>query len=177
MFNCLKENYKMKKERKVDKYFYDPDTVKSRSRADLRLLSNYGGFVFEPLCLRQLFYEYLKKYHNGKMIRQQARTMANVYACLLNEYYTKAIVHDYGIVEFYVSPDRWLNDYCLSEEAVNNSVKFLREIGLIDSKNRWDKVRKTKRRWYIIYIRELEELVNRAEKLEKIKERRRTLLV
>ncbi len=153
----------------MDEYTFNSDEAQEQVSQILKDIKYLSGYAMEPLAFRQLFKRYLDKYHPSQINIEKARTIAGVFACILNHYILHAEMHPVKIVEVFISERDWQEEYCFSKKAVKNSIKILREIGLIDYKNRWDKQRQIRRRWYIVYIPAFVDLLNRAERLKMLK--------
>lgn len=123
-------------------------------------LQKKSGAIIKPIAFGKQFYNYLcEKYPTNKMNIDRARTMAEVFAILCNEYYVHGLRYDLKSA-FFVTEKTWLK-MLIGRKARENSIKILKEIGLINYYNIVDKEYKIRRRFYEINVEKFDSFFNK----------------
>jgi len=140
------------------------------SKVVLSKIGKQYGYINEPFILRPIFKNFLDKYYPSHMNTDRARNLVDVFIVLFNEskihddFYTNKSEYDgYFFVEQY----KILTEYCIGRKTFENSIKFLKEMGLLDYENKWDTKRQIRRRWLRLNDKGITSLIERAKKMKK----------
>ena len=128
-------------------------------------LVKISGFVMEPIILGEIFFRYLQKQKVSDKNKQTARNMSKVYSilCQYNFINGKVYKNENG---FAVSPSVW-QKHCIGRDALETSIKYLKELHLIDFQNSCYYGNKERRkRFYIVNIIALENLLLEAQRIQ-----------
>lgn len=136
------------------------------------VLSKIGkqyGYINEPYILRPLFKCFLDKYHESRMNTDRARNLTDVFMVLYNESTIHRCLNKNTEYDdfFFVEQYKILTEYCIGRKTFENSIKFLKEMGLLDYENRWDKKRQTRRRWFRLYDKGITALIEKSALMRK----------
>ena len=136
------------------------------------VLSKIGkqyGYINEPYILRPLFKCFLDKYHESRMNTDRARNLTDVFMVLYNESTIHRSLNKNTEYDdfFFVEQYKILTEYCIGRKTFENSIKFLKEMGLLDYENRWDKKRQTRRRWFRLYDKGITALIEKSALMRK----------
>lgn len=168
--NYLEENYYRKgiKPRYVEGELFSKQLENKNNYKKVRKilvdLQKQSGSIIKPIAFAQLFYLYLKKNHPSRNNIDQARNMAEVFAILCNEYFIHGKTHNITSA-FFITQEKW-REYMIGRTARENSIKILKEIGLIDYYNFYKKSKETRRRMYIVNLAKLEQLIYKTSILK-----------
>ena len=137
-------------------------------RALIFELVKLKGFVIEPIVLGDIFYDYLQEMKPNNMNTQKARNMSKVFATLCHIFYIAGQRHNI-LSAFPVSPKIW-GDLNIGRSALEESIKTLKEMALVEYYNWYPKGHPEQRkRYYKIDIPKFESIVKQAKKKERPK--------
>lgn len=129
-------------------------------------LAKIKGFVLEPTILGELFYKHLEKQNHSDKNLQTARNMSKVFSILNHYKYLNGKRKNDN--SFSISPMVW-KLHCIGKDALEKSIKLLKEMNLIDYFNSCYQGNKERRkRFYQINLYALQNLLtNYQRELEK----------
>ena len=123
-----------------------------------------SGFVLEPIILGEVFFRNLQLQKESDKNKQTARNMSKIYSilCQYNFINGKLYHNENG---FAVSSNIW-QKHCIGRDALDTSIKILKEMNLIDYENSCYYGNKDRRkRFYSINKSGFEFLLHQAEKI------------
>lgn len=127
-------------------------------------LANLQGFILEPIILGEVFYRKLQKIKQRDKNKQTANNMLKVFTILCQFNYINGKIYK-NEKSFSISPKIWSRN-CIGRNALETSLKHLKEINLIDYTNSCYKGQCDKRkRFYSLNRIVLETLYKEAEKI------------
>jgi len=128
----------------------------------LEMVALGKSYIINPPILRKVFYNILQeKNPTNKMNKPKARGVAEVFACICNQYFLVGNKFKFKH-SFFVSQSVW--DYHLiGDKEMKNGVKFLKEIDLIHYYNRYENDnKKSRKRYYQINFNTLQKIYEMA---------------
>lgn len=124
------------------------------------------GYILSPIILRPLFKNYLNTYSKSKMNIDKTRNLVDIFLLLCNEWYIHYEINTTD--EFFIEQYKLREYYCVGRKAFENSIKILKQMRLINYKNKWNNQRRIRRRWFTLNTFEIKKLLERAKKISVI---------